>query len=467
MKLVEKLPEKKKNVVYHISIYVGEALAIIGGLPICEVRELPDRTKRIHYVSDTRLQKLFELFHRYGPNPKLVPDRSLCPYTDNTIRARMHSVIPQPGPLTTYQHENQSYRKTLIEFLRKNTLTLQTRWKAIAEQWVDEMGTQGVFLAHRSANLLTGKFIIEGICGYTPCTDIDAKINYEFWETLFEPTSSQLHPLEEQRKSSGLFSSFSNVCEDLGDNLSKLKAFSFDRKKVIHLARNIIKFGLSEEGLQNINFPAACFQAGFTKEEIEGFILTLMVAAQGTVSALIAALLYEYAKAPMMQEIHREQIQEVGEFTDCSFLKNMEFGIYRAYLEALRIYPPAGAQREAAHDMKICFDDQTHYIRKGDIIAPLPILQGRNPDIWVDPNRFDPDREGLEDVKKVVVPFGSGAHACPGERGASTEILITLATVLPRLFLYQQEEMPPLTDETIIHSVNDFKIGFRRLEEFL
>ncbi|HEV7628370.1 MAG TPA: cytochrome P450, partial [Streptomyces sp.] len=60
----------------------------------------------------------------------------------------------------------------------------------------------------------------------------------------------------------------------------------------------------------------------------------------------------------------------------------------------------------------------------------------RDPALFPDPERFDPDRwlpERSADLpREGYIPFGAGNRKCIGDGFAWTEIVITLATVLTR-----------------------------------
>ncbi|WP_406278445.1 cytochrome P450 [Streptomyces sp. NBC_00191] len=60
----------------------------------------------------------------------------------------------------------------------------------------------------------------------------------------------------------------------------------------------------------------------------------------------------------------------------------------------------------------------------------------RNPELYPDPDRFDPNRWLPEQVaqrpREHAVPFGAGNRKCMGDKFSWMEATITLATILPR-----------------------------------
>lgn len=60
-------------------------------------------------------------------------------------------------------------------------------------------------------------------------------------------------------------------------------------------------------------------------------------------------------------------------------------------------------------------------------------LTHHRPDVWPDPERFDPDRfVGRRMDPYAFLPFGGGTRRCLGAAFASFEMKIVLGTVLAR-----------------------------------
>ncbi|KAJ7372191.1 Thromboxane-A synthase [Desmophyllum pertusum] len=61
----------------------------------------------------------------------------------------------------------------------------------------------------------------------------------------------------------------------------------------------------------------------------------------------------------------------------------------------------------------------------------------RDPDIWPEPEKFDPDRFLPEEAKKrpafSYMPFGVGPRQCIGTRMALLELKIALVTILQKI----------------------------------
>jgi len=109
--------------------------------------------------------------------------------------------------------------------------------------------------------------------------------------------------------------------------------------------------------------------------------------------------------------------------------------------EAMRLYPPAWAlsRRAIAPDRLGGFD-----IPSGSVVLVSPFVTHRHPDVWPDPERFDPDRflpSRLQGMPKYAyLPFGGGPRQCLGNHFAMMEAQIALAMVAQRFTLVAKDE---------------------------
>lgn len=99
--------------------------------------------------------------------------------------------------------------------------------------------------------------------------------------------------------------------------------------------------------------------------------------------------------------------------------------------EALRLCPPAaGVGRLAVRDIDVA----GHRVEAGTLVAVGIYALHRDPDIWPDPERFDPDRFSPENTaardRWHFLPFAGGARSCIGEHFARLETTLALATIV-------------------------------------
>lgn len=101
--------------------------------------------------------------------------------------------------------------------------------------------------------------------------------------------------------------------------------------------------------------------------------------------------------------------------------------------ETLRLYPPA------ARLDRVASNDYTYNgieIKKGQtVVVPVYALH-HDPDLYPDPEQFDPER--FSDASKknresvAFLPFGAGPRNCVGMRFALIEIKLLLASILSK-----------------------------------
>lgn len=153
------------------------------------------------------------------------------------------------------------------------------------------------------------------------------------------------------------------------------------------------------------------------REQIRDEVMTLLFAGHDTTSSTMAFLFYELSRNPGIAE---------------------DPGITMEMLidETLRKYPPAyiGPRRSIEP-----FEFQGVPVPGRAHIHYCSWASHHLPDVWPDPDRFDPRRFTPERKaalqKGAYVPFGGGSRTCIGMRFGEAEIAIITRTVLERFRL--------------------------------
>lgn len=118
---------------------------------------------------------------------------------------------------------------------------------------------------------------------------------------------------------------------------------------------------------------------------------------------------------------------------DFCFPLNMLHDYVCYFLECLRKYPPVpSVSRVANVDYPIA--NTNIVIEKGtSIIVPIYPIHS-DPEIYPEPQKYDPDRFLYEEVKKrhplSFLPFGDGPRSCMAPRYANTLVKIALVKIL-------------------------------------
>lgn len=175
-------------------------------------------------------------------------------------------------------------------------------------------------------------------------------------------------------------------------------------------------------------------RGGMTDQQIRDETLTLFLAGHETTANALTWTWYLLSQNPVVEakqhaEIDRVLAGHLPVFDDLPRLRYTEM----VFAEALRLYPPAwGIGRRVVRDYRI--GDYT--IPARSIILMSPYVVHRDPRWFSQPERFDPDRwlpERAEARPKFAYfPFGGGARVCIGERFASMEGVLLLATLAQR-----------------------------------
>lgn len=154
--------------------------------------------------------------------------------------------------------------------------------------------------------------------------------------------------------------------------------------------------------------------------QIRDEIMTLFIAGHETTANALTWSLYLFA-----------QEEAVATRASAAALASDGDHLGRFIKEVLRLYPPAWIiGRESVRDVTL---GDGSFIPKGTTVFAAPLLLHRRADIFIDPDRFDPDRWlGPEPAPFSYVPFGGGARRCVGEEFALRETAIVLTTLLRR-----------------------------------
>ncbi|MFJ4961970.1 cytochrome P450 [Streptomyces sp. NPDC088729] len=111
----------------------------------------------------------------------------------------------------------------------------------------------------------------------------------------------------------------------------------------------------------------------------------------------------------------------------------------RVVTEALRLYPPAWMMTRTLRE-----DAELGGVRlkRGSVLVLSPYLLHRRPDLYPEPDRFDPDRWlGAQPDRAAYIPFGAGPRKCIGDQFALNEAVLALTAVVARW------EVSPVGDE--------------------
>mgnify|MGYP005812009955 CR=1 FL=1 len=169
-------------------------------------------------------------------------------------------------------------------------------------------------------------------------------------------------------------------------------------------------------------------------DEVVDHMNFLMMAAHDTITSSATSLVYFLAKNPEWQDRLRDELRAItggeGRALGYDELGQAEL-TEMAFKEALRMMPPVPSIPRRAMEE---FEFGGYRIPKGTPVGVNPHFVHHDPEIWDEPERFDPMRFTREAEKArhkyAWVPFGGGAHMCLGLHFAYMQIKILMAHML-------------------------------------
>lgn len=190
-----------------------------------------------------------------------------------------------------------------------------------------------------------------------------------------------------------------------------------------------------------------------TDDQIVGLLIALLFAGQHTSSITSTWTTLFLAHNPQFMKRAIEEVDRVipkeraVTFDDLQQL-NL---IHNSVKEALRLQPPLiMLMRKAKCDLEATCDGgkKKFIIPKGDIVITSPSVSMRLPEVFSNPNEFDPDRFSEERQEDKTWPFaylgfGGGMHSCMGEKFGLMQVKTIVATLLSK---YEIEPLDPLPE---------------------
>lgn len=204
--------------------------------------------------------------------------------------------------------------------------------------------------------------------------------------------------------------------------------------------------GLSTEGLEKPQ-PLIRF---FTDMEISQTIFTFLFASQDATSSASTNLFQIMANRPDVLDRVREENYKIrnGDINSALTMDQLESMTYtRAVVrELLRWRPPVIM---VPYKAKKAFPvTDTYTVPKGAMIIPTVYMALRDPEVYENPDEFDPERYYTGDAEekgaKNFLVFGTGPHYCLGQHFAQLNLALCIGKA--SLLLDWKHHKTPLSD---------------------
>ncbi len=168
--------------------------------------------------------------------------------------------------------------------------------------------------------------------------------------------------------------------------------------------------------------------------QVRDEVVTMLLAGTETTATLLSWVFHVLGQRPDLEERLHAEVDSILGDGPLSFeqIGRLTF-TRRLVTETLRAYPPAWLiTRRTTEPVTLGGLD----LPAGASILFSPYSVHHDPDVYADPDVFDPDRWLPERAKEVprpsFVPFGAGNRQCIGDGFAWTEAVVVLATIASR-----------------------------------
>jgi sterol 14-demethylase len=204
-----------------------------------------------------------------------------------------------------------------------------------------------------------------------------------------------------------------------------------------------------------------------SEHEITGLLLAAMFAGHHTSSVTTAWMMLELARTPSLYARVRSEVFRVyGEAGPVTYQSLREVPVTEGCVkETLRLHPPLFmlmrvATREWEYD--------GYVFPKGTHLLVSPTVTHRIPELFREPDRFDPDRfgPGREEDKQpfALQSFGGGSHKCLGNAFALLQIKTIFAILMRRYsFASYGDPFAPDFHGVVIGPKQPCRVRYRRI----
>lgn len=197
--------------------------------------------------------------------------------------------------------------------------------------------------------------------------------------------------------------------------------------------------------------------------EVREQVLIFLLAGHETTATSLAFTLHLLARHPEEQRRVREEIDRVlGERTPTAADLDRLPYLTQALKESMRLYPAAPViSRRAVAATEI----GGYRIPAGADVVVAPWVTHRSPELWEDPERFDPRRfapeREAERHRYAWFPFGGGPRACIGQHFSMLESVLALAVLLRTYELEAVDQEVPVAAGITLQATGPARVRLR------
>ncbi|XP_059167010.1 cytochrome P450 3A16-like isoform X2 [Physella acuta] len=171
-----------------------------------------------------------------------------------------------------------------------------------------------------------------------------------------------------------------------------------------------------------------------TRTDVHAQAITFIFASYDTTATVMSFTLFMLAMHPeLCQRVQAEVDDRCGQNTpDYENVQSLSY-LDMFINETVRLYPPGGLlHRKCVKEIEI---QGIRFPKDMMVVVPMYAFH-TDPDIWPEPDKFDPERFTQENKDArhpyAHMPFGQGPRNCVGQRLALLVLKVAIATVVQR-----------------------------------
>ncbi|XP_041446387.1 cytochrome P450 4B1-like isoform X2 [Xenopus laevis] len=193
---------------------------------------------------------------------------------------------------------------------------------------------------------------------------------------------------------------------------------------------------------------------GLSDEDIRAELDTIIFEGHNTTASGISWILYCMAKYPEHQHKCRKEIREVLRERDTLQWNDLTLFPYTTMCvkESLRLYSPMPILTRRL-SKPISFSDGRS-LPEGCLVSMCIDSIHRNPEVWEDPEVFDPLRFSHENSvllhSHAYLPFAAGPRNCIGQKFAMNEMTVAIALTLNAFELSLDPSQLPIKEALLV-----------------
>lgn len=233
---------------------------------------------------------------------------------------------------------------------------------------------------------------------------------------------------------------------EVTDFFTKLTKDRLDQSEAVN-PNDFLHFMAEQIDNENNNSSGEKEPKGLSKYEITANIIFMIMAGYDTTANALAFLAHCLAtntdcQDRLLHEIKTKISDEKLTYDNIMALPYLD----KLVSETLRLFPPmVRFNRRASADVKVC----GRLIPRGVEVCVPVFAVHRDPRVWSDPDKFDPERFSREQSASrpdfSYIPFGAGPRCCIASQFALFQIKLAMV-YLSKHFYFQtapETEMPP------------------------